>query len=138
MRASVVSGGSAISVDRRNAFIGDRWYENILWLEECQCPVTIALSERDGVAPVHAIAAYAARYQEQQEAAKEREDESSSSVEESNKADQDVRVIMWRHLIHGQVLISKPAQQELRQVMEEQLAGTMSTYTIAPHTARFA
>jgi len=114
---------------------GGRWYENTLWLEECQCPVTIALSELDGVVPVHALAEYATRYQEQADAEKEREDE---TTEGSHKADVDVRVIMWRHLIHGQILINKSAQQELRQVMEEQLAGLASFYTAAPHTARFA
>ena len=110
----------------------------MMWLEDCQCPVTIALSEVDGILPVRAVLAQAQMLTHSEEEKEAEEQEGEGEGEASPKVDRDVRVVMWRDFVHGQVLMDQPAQQELRQVMEDQLAGIEPLAQHRPHTARFA
>lgn len=114
----------------------------MMWLEDVRCPVTIALSEEDGILPVRAVLAQAQllthhhrRHHHQPSTSQDnKEDEDDTSI----KLDQDVRVVMWKEFVHGQVLLDKVAQLELRVCMEDQLAGIEPHPRHHPHTARFA
>jgi hypothetical protein len=56
----------------------------VLWLEEVQCPLVVALSTRDGVVGVPAVRAYLDHHKQKEPGA-------------------DIRVVVWEDFLHGQV-----------------------------------
>lgn len=103
------------------------WYQNICWLQDVSCPLVVALSSEDDIVPSTAIHYYVQRHYRMQEAVKhEKEDDAGEMTDQSN-ASGSGRLIYWRGIGHGQMLVSLKAQDRLiaaicKQAVESGLA----------------
>lgn len=91
------------------------WYQNVTWLQDVTCPLVVALSSDDDIVPSAAIRAYVQRHYGMREVG-EREEEEEEAVDQRNRKG-DGRLVYWKGIGHGQMLVSLRAQDRLIEAM---------------------
>lgn len=94
-------------------------YHNVVWLEDLKVPVTVALSMLDDIVPSEAIFNHFKwHYGEPDEHGRFKDP--PASRQRGGVPLPDARVLAWKGLGHGGMLISKQAQDQLILAMTSQ------------------
>ena len=99
------------------------WYQNVTWLQDVTCPLVVALSSEDDIVPSTAIRAYVQRHYGMWEVGEREEEEEEEAEDQKNKKGTG-RLVYWKGIGHGQMLLSLRAQDRLIEAMHCQAKET--------------
>lgn len=92
------------------------WYQNVTWLQDVTCPLVVALSSEDDIVPSTAIRAYVQRHYGMWEV-KQKEKQEREELEDQRNKKGNGRLVYWKGIGHGQMLLSLSAQDRLIEAM---------------------
>jgi len=93
------------------------WYQNVTWLQDVTCPLVVALSSEDDIVPSAAIRAYVQRHYGMREVGEREEEEEEEEAGDQRNRKGDGRLVYWKGIGHGQMLVSLRAQDRLIEAM---------------------